>query len=131
MLIPDGQTNEGSLAIFGAEAVGLLCSGNFADLAERFGYALTFNRHPAAAILEDLSLCLAQLHAARLRPAPSRPAVKVRYFARNDAGLFAVVECLIPTDKGSDVLLELVVTSKGADKHVSLEQISAAAEPTR
>jgi hypothetical protein len=100
-------------------------------LAERFGYALAFDRDPAAAIGEDLSLCLAQLHAAGFRPAPSRPAVKVRYFARNDAGLFALVECVVPTDKGSDVLLELVLTSKGADKHVSLEQISAAAERTR
>jgi hypothetical protein len=36
-------------------------------------------------------------------------------------GLFALVECLVPTDSGSYVLLELVATSKGADKHVSLE----------
>jgi hypothetical protein len=82
MLIPDRQTDEDSLAIFAAEAVRLLCSGNFADLAERFGYALAFDRDPAAAIGEDLSLCLAQLHAAGFRPAPSRPAVKVRLFCK-------------------------------------------------
>lgn len=46
-------------------------------------------------------------------------------FAENDAGLIAVIEQTLPADNAREVLLELVVLGDEAEKHLSLEQISA------
>ena len=126
MQITNDQTSESSLAAFGTEAVQLLCSGNVPALAARFGYALAFDREPVAAIRQDLASCLDQLQATGLAQG-SKHTATVRYCEPNDSSIFALVECLAPTTDGSGVLLELVVTGQGADKHVTLEQLSAAA----
>jgi hypothetical protein len=122
----DGRADAPSLSALGAEAIDLLCSEDINGLAERFGYALAFNREPAVAIQEDLRSCLAAVRAASLMPvAKHTPTVK--YLEPNDSGLFAVVECVALTDNGAKVLIELIVTDKKGDKHVTLEQISVAA----
>jgi len=51
----------------------------------------------------------------------------VRYFAPNDTGLFAVVECTVLVDDGTAVLLELIVPGKGEEKHITVEDISGVA----
>jgi hypothetical protein len=51
----------------------------------------------------------------------------VKYFGPNDTGLFAVVECSIQVAEGATVLLELVVSGKGEEKHITLEDISGVA----
>jgi hypothetical protein len=122
----DGRADATSLSALGAEAVGLLCSEDINGLAKRFGYALAFNREPAVAIREDLRSCLADVRAASLMPAPKHTPT-VKYLEPNDSGLFAVVECVALTDNGAKVLVELIVTDKQGDKHVTLEQISVAA----
>jgi hypothetical protein len=48
MEIPDDQTDQASLLLLTAEAVGLLASGNFDALANRFGYALAYGRDRSA-----------------------------------------------------------------------------------
>ncbi len=126
MHISDSQTNVASLAAFGSEVTALLCSGSISAVANRFGYALAFNRDLEAAIREDLASCLSELQAASLSPAAENAAT-VKYFKPNDSSLFALVECFVPTNNGAAVLVELIVTSKGAEKHVTLEQLSAAA----
>ena len=80
----------------GVEALHLLCSGNIAALADRFGYALAYDREPATAIKDDLRFCLEQLGSSSLE-LPLDPASKVEYFKPNDTGLLAVVECLART----------------------------------
>ena len=122
----DRRADATSLSALGAEAVSLLCSEDMTSLAKRFGYALAYNREPAAAIREDLRSCLAAVRAASLTPAPKHTPT-VKYLEPNDAGLFAVVECVALTDNGAKVLVELIVTDKQGDKHVTLEQISIAA----
>ena len=122
----DGRTDTTALSALGAEAVRLLCSEDINGLASRFGYALAINREPAAAIQEDLRSCLAELGAATLMPLPKQ-ASTVKYLEPNDSGLVAVVECLALTDNGAKVLVELIVTDKQGEKHVTLEQISVAA----
>jgi hypothetical protein len=123
MQLSDGQTDEKALAGLGAEAVRLLRSSDFAGLAKLFGYAIALGREPATAIREDLASSLSDLKATGLHSSREHSAT-VKYFGQNDPGLFALVECAIPANNGSELLLELVVT---ASKHVSLEQISAAA----
>ncbi|TWT19432.1 hypothetical protein FQY83_13890 [Luteimonas marina] len=126
MKIMDGQTDVSSLADLGSVAVRLLCSGDFTALATQFGYALAYDRDPAVAIREELALSLSDLGASTLGPPPDQ-LPSVSYFEPNDTRLFALVEQYIPTDRTGHVLLELIVSSQGADKHVVLEQISAAA----
>jgi hypothetical protein len=126
MKITDDDTDLKSLELLGRQATALLRSGDFAALAKRFGYAAAFERDPAFAIREDLLSSLTGLGAAGLGAPPAVPP-SVSYFKPNDDGLFALVEQRVPTDNGSHVLLELIVTSRGPDKYVVLEQISDAA----
>jgi hypothetical protein len=126
--ISDDHINSISLAAIGNEALYLLQSGDFRALAGRFGYALAFGREIDAAISEDLAFCLTELEAgALLVPGAATLVPEVRYFGPDDF-FVAVIECLAPTDKGTQVLVELIVTSKGVEKHVTLEQLSVAFE---
>jgi hypothetical protein len=113
------------LTALGVEAIGLLCSGNTDALAERFGYALSYGREPAAAIREELTHCLGEIGATSLVAAPTHPAIEVKYFERNDSNLLAVVECVVPADNRSEVLVELIVTGDASAPYVTLEHISA------
>jgi hypothetical protein len=120
----DQQTDQTSLAVHGAEAVRLLCSGEIDALASQFGYALAYQRQPAAAIREDLRRCLAEINASSLALGAELPTVK--YFEPNNAKLFALVECLAIADNGRRVLVELVVAGDNDVRHMTLEDISAA-----
>jgi hypothetical protein len=122
----DGRADVTALSALGAEAVSLLCSRDIDGLAKRFGYALAFDREPAVAIQEDLKSCLADARGTSVMPA-SKHTPTVKYLEPNEPGLFAVVECVALTDNGAKLLVELIVTDKQGDKHVTLEQISVAA----
>ena len=120
------QTDEASLLHLGKEAVSLLTQGNFHSLADRFGYALAFGRNLATAIEEELQHCVAEFHASSEPRSLVLPSMSVRYFQQNNLNLFAVVECVFVASKGCPILAELIVTSSGEDKFVSLEQVSLA-----
>jgi hypothetical protein len=122
----DSQIDRDSLAAFGVEVARLLYSGQIEALADRFGYALALGRAPAAAIREDLRSCLSELGAAALATAVVDPNPEVKYFAPNSPQLFAVVECLLLAENGRKLLVELIVAGD-VTKHITLEQISAAA----
>ena len=106
------------------EAAGLLASGQLDALASAYGYALAFDRGISAAVRQDLEACLKELGATSLSPPLSPPVVQ--RFDPNSSGLLAQVSCQLPAGAGH-VLLELVVTAKGANSHVSLEQLTAVA----
>lgn len=127
MKITDDQATPRPLADLGARAVQLLCAGDFSALAQQFGYALAYDRDPATAIREELALSLAEIGASALG-SPPNALPSVSYFEPNDTGLFALVEQRIPADGNGHVLLELVVSAQGSDKHVVLEQVCAAAK---
>src|SRR4249919_3412882 len=124
MQISDSQTDEASLAAFGIDAIRLLCAGDVAAVADRYGYAIALGREPSDAIRDDLASCLTEVRAASLLPAPAVTTVSVKYFAPNDSGLFALVQAVAPAENGTGILVELVVTTKDARMHVSLEQLS-------
>lgn len=98
----------------------MLVRGDYAGLAERFGYARAYGREPAAAIEADLRALAAPPQALA---AGAVTAIAVEYFAPNDIGMFAIVECAI----GAAVLLELAVSGKGEDKQIIVDDISRVA----
>jgi hypothetical protein len=124
MKLPSAQTDERSLSAFGEEARAMLIRHDYSGLANRFGYALAFDRAPAAAIETDFLSAVASPHNVR---SDTYPPTVVKYFGPNDTGLFAVVECSIQVAEGATVLLELVVSGKGEEKHITLEDISGVA----
>jgi len=127
MRIPPNAIDEASLAAIGSEAVSLLCSGDIPSLVGKFGYALALQREPQSAVLQDLSICLSELQASALALPTQQRAPLIQYLQANTSNLFASIACPIPTNNGSEILLELIVTSKGSEFHVTLEQLSAAA----
>jgi hypothetical protein len=122
-----GPLEADALATLGADAVGMLCRGNVAALARQYGYALSYGRDVAMAIQDDLRHCLSQVGATSLAPVSADPVRAVRYFKPDAAPLVAVIECLAPTSNGASLLIELVVTIKGDERYITLEQISAVA----
>jgi hypothetical protein len=128
MKLDDKWTSD-SLAALGVEAASLLCRGDIATMASKFGYALSFGRDIESAIRSDLSHCLSELGAVSRVDAPHQPVPEVSEFEPNGSNLVAAVACLAPTNNGSAVLVELVVTSSGRESHVTLEDLSPASEP--
>lgn len=124
-LLPE-QTNEASFLRFGREAVSLLEKRAFQSLTDRFGYALACGRNPVVAIEDDFQSCIAEFRGSSEQRDPVPPSMGVKYFKPNSASLFAVVECVFTATEGCPILAELIVTSKGEDKHVTLEQVSLA-----
>jgi hypothetical protein len=119
------ELDAASLAKLGDEARTLLSAGDIDALAARFGYALAFGRKPADAIREALASSLLEAGASRLIPT-GWETPRVSYFKPNDARLFALVECLVPTENGAPILVEVIVAGSRADAHATLEQVSAA-----
>ena len=93
----------------------------FAGLANRFGYKLAFDREPAAAIEADFMKAAASPHEGMCDETQS---IVVKYFEPNSTGLFALVECAVPVAESAAVLLELIVSGKGEEKYIAVEDIS-------
>lgn len=93
---------------------------DFEALANRFGYALAWDREPAAALKADYERAASS-------PLQAKPvagvSVVVKYFKPNDTGLFAVVECAIPLVEGGAVGMDLIVAGKGEDRGISVEDV--------
>lgn len=102
----------------------MLMQHDYSRLANRFGYALAYDRAPAAALETDFLNAVAS---PRNVVSDTHPSIVVKYFAPNDTGLLAVVECTVPVAAGASVLLELIVTGKGEERHITVEDISGVA----
>lgn len=124
-ILPE-QTDEASLLSLGQEAVSLLEKRDFKSLADQFDYTLKFDRSPGAAIEGDFQACLDEFYALSDQPTAVPPSMVVKYFKPNSSDLFAVVECVLNTAEGCPILVELIVTSSGAGKQVTLEEVSLA-----
>ena len=123
MQIADSEFDEASLAALGVEALSLLSTGNLQVLAKRFGYAMAHGRDPATAIQVDLASALVSVGATSLVHADGH-APKVFYYSPKEAGLLALIEGRAPTNNGKAILVELVVTGRGDEKFITLEDIS-------
>jgi hypothetical protein len=121
MRLSPNQIDTESLRQLGREAIVLVQGRDFLTLSERFGYALAFGRNSARAIESDFAQCIAEAE----RPLSDKAqSVQVKYFKPDDAPFFALIECIVPISKETAVLVELIVTSKGEEKYITLEQIS-------
>jgi hypothetical protein len=128
MKIQYDQLNDSSLSSFGKEAVGLLLTGNYLELAERFGYAMSHGRIPAEAIKEDFTKCC-QFKGSQPFSYNTEvvPTIAVKYFTPNDSKLLAVVECTLQLGKGAQVLVELVAIGGSEGIYLSLEDMNVEA----
>lgn len=120
------QTDEASLLHLGREVVSLLENRDFHSLGDRFGYAFSFERSPAAAIEEEMGFCIAEYRVLSEKKTPVLPSMIVKYFKQNSSNLFAVVECVFVASEGCPILAELIVTSSAEEKFVTLEEVSLA-----
>lgn len=102
----------------------MLIRRDYSGLANRFGYALSYDREPATAIEADFLRAAASPYRVAT---DEHPSIAVKYFKPNSTGLFAVVECTVPIAERAAVLLELIVAGKGEEKHIALEDISGVA----
>ena len=114
MILFDDQLNDSTLSRLGIEAVELLLSGSYVELAHRFGYAMTYERVLTEAIKEDFASCLLAHGWRALDQTEVEPSVVVKYFKPNESTRLAVVECTVQMGTGAQVLVELVV-SRGSD----------------
>ena len=122
MQISEFQMDRQSLEQFAQEAASLLQNGNFAVLAERFGYALAYGREPALAIEADLSNRLLEMGFADRQAGY----IDIKYFnveATKSTGLAAAIDCLTFLAGDSKVQFSLVVTAKGVDRYITLESV--------
>jgi hypothetical protein len=127
MKILDKQLNDTTLSHFGIEAVGLLLSGNYVELAHRFGYAMTSDRVPAEAIKEDFLSCIQTHSWCPPDHTDLVPSISVKYYKPNESALLAVVECTIQMDTGApdaQVLIELVATCGNDGIYLTLEDMN-------
>jgi hypothetical protein len=127
MKLLNSQICEPSLSNFGEEACRLFIARDFQGLADRFGYALAYDRDLAAAIEADFDHCLSGHSGARSEQASIVESVRVRNFQPNDTGLLAVVECILLVHKGARVLVELIAAKNGENVHLYLEDINVVA----
>ena len=121
----DAEPDVDLLTSLGAQAIELLCRGDISTLARDYGYALSYGRDTVTAIQDDLRNCLAEAGATSLTDVPPDPVRSVKYFKPDASNVVAVIECLARADNGTSLLVELIVTSKGLERHITLEQLSA------
>lgn len=128
MKLLDNQLDKPSLSGFGEEVCRLFIARDFQGLANKFGYALAYDRDPAAAIEADFERCLSGRDPSHNEQSSNIESVAVKNFTPNDTGLLALVECVVLVDKVSRVLVELIVAKNGENTNLYLEDINAVHE---
>jgi hypothetical protein len=113
------------LGQLGVGASRLLCSGQLLALHEQFGYALAFDRDPIVALENDVAAVLAEVGASGFGDA-DHITYRVSHFEPSEEGLISLVECLVPTSNRREVLVELVLSTNGSERYLTLEQVSSA-----
>lgn len=122
MRLLDSQLDEPSLAKFGEEACRLFIARDFRGLADRFGYALAYDRDIAAAIEADFERCLSGRGSQDSRV----ESVTVKHFFPNITALLSVIECVL-VDTSVRILIELIVAKNDENRNLYLEDINAMA----
>ncbi|HVI55142.1 MAG TPA: hypothetical protein VM621_08825 [Luteibacter sp.] len=115
------QTDAPYLSQLGADAVALFATRDFQAIADRFGYALAYDRSPALAIEQDYQSALTKASGS---PDRDEASIVIKYFQPGNTHLHALIECVILVDDETPLLVELIVATSGKDLFVMLEDIS-------
>jgi hypothetical protein len=128
MKISYDQTFQKPLAAFGLEVVQMFKDCDYALVADRFGYALAYDRPLADAIASDVKSCLSAEGRSAVIAKAKEPRISVKYFEQpNSIALFGLVECFLPLDRDDgELLVELIVSTNKTDFHLWLEDVSYA-----
>ncbi|AUM14700.1 hypothetical protein [Ketobacter alkanivorans] len=110
---------EAELNEVGVEVVSLLRNGDYQKIADKYSYALCFDREPSLAIKEDFE---AARDEAVGEINDSKSTVNIKYFNENDSSLVALIECDFPLEFSTGIFVELIQNSKGS---VYIEGISS------
>ncbi len=125
MKLSNKQLDVDSLGALDLEACNLILQNNYHNLADRFGYAVSFNRAPIDAITSDINRCLNEEGRKAKLSQVIDPNITVKYFDPNDSGLFACVECFLKLEQDNGGMgVDLIVVNNEGQKHVTLEDIS-------
>src|SRR5690348_6277078 len=123
MELLDGQSDEGTLAALGAEVSELIKLGQYQDLADRFGYAVAFERRKAEAIEEDVKRSLLEAGEMATLSKSAAPGIRVLYYKLNATRLHAAVECTLPLENAAGELLVSLVVFATDRKRIVLEDV--------
>jgi hypothetical protein len=107
----------------GEEAIEFIKTQNYRVLANRFGYAMQYDRDPAEAIEEDLARCLIETKDNTFISSTKSPSITVKFFHPNEAGLVAVVECIFELSAGVWIGADLVANENDSVRNLYLENI--------
>ena len=103
----------------GLEVVRLLKEKKFCEIAEQYDYALKYDLKAEEAIKNDfessLNECIGNIE-------NSVTEITIKKFKETSTGLDTLIECDIPLEQNSGILVELILNTKG---NIYLEQISS------
>lgn len=113
MEIHEDQLDRATLLALSAQAIELLCAGEFDGLAKRFPYAVAFGRPPAVAIAMDLASELSKAPGLEASMRPANGHYRVGYFESNDVTLHASVDWRVVSPSGDTLVVDMVVIGNG------------------
>ena len=107
------------LKLIGQEVVRMLKERKFCEIAEQYDYALKYGQNAEDAIKNDfessLNECIGNIE-------NSNTEITIKKFEENTTGLDTLIECDIPLEQNSGILVELILSTKG---NIYLEDISS------
>lgn len=107
------------LKSIGQQVVIMLKEKKFCEIAAQYDYALKYDQNAEDAIKKDfensLNECVGNIE-------NSNTKITIKKFEENSTGLDTLIECDIPLEQNSGILVELILNTKG---NIYLEQISS------
>jgi hypothetical protein len=126
MKITYNQTYQAPLTDIGAELVRMIKDRDYNLIAERFAYALAYDRPIAEAIASDIDFCLGGEGRSSVIGLAHEPRIQVSYFGQpNGSGLFGLVECFLQLDNDTgELLATLIITNEDQAYFACLEDLA-------
>lgn len=123
MELLDGQCDEATLSAFGAEVSELIKLGQYRDLADRFGYAVAFERKEVEAIKEDIKRSLLEAGEMATISKSVVPSIRVFCYKPDAKPFYAAVECTLPLENAAGELLVSLMVFATDRKRIVLEDV--------
>lgn len=126
MKITYNQAYQAPLTDIGAELVRMIKDRDYHLIAERFAYALAYDRPIAEAIASDIDFCLGGVGRSSVIGLAHEPRIQVSYFEQpNGSGLFGLVECFLPIENDTgELLATLIITKEDQAYYACLEDLA-------